>query len=107
MKEIIKIIKNWKLYMEWKSTLVGKKKHYFSMGCGFYSHRIGREEEFEMKSGKRAVLKLHDYKMFRDPYDMVKSSTWEFSGYVGEKKLSNMTFDEYLNLLSPSPQSES
>lgn len=76
----------------------------FEMGVGYYitlgilfgdPYKDNAKKEFKMKSGKRAYAKLLKYKAFHDPDDMVESSEWQFLGYVGEKLLQDMSFEEY------------
>jgi len=104
-----KIIKNlyedWKIYKEWKAIKNGKEVIHFRRGAGFYlpvgligAKLKGRIEEWKMKSGKTAIVKLIDYKTFEDPDDMVEESYWQFLGYKGEKQVREMSFKEYRKL---------
>lgn len=77
-------------------------------GCGYYipvgwlftsrSDNLKKfaKTEIKMSSGKIGIYKLLDYKVYRDPDDMIKESYWQFLGYKGEKLLADMTFEEYL-----------
>ena len=103
MNNIIKIILNWKNYKDWEKRVSGKSVRDFKRGAGYYfptgmlgAEVKGRVDILNMESGKRALFKLIDYKMFNDPSDMIEWSVWQFLGYEREKMLSKMSFNEYL-----------
>lgn len=89
-------------YFAWRKRKSGKPVCDYEKGCGYYlplglisAKLIGREEDWEMSSGKIMRVKLISYKRFSDPDDMVESSCWQYLGYKGEKLFSDMTFKEF------------
>ena len=103
MNKVVKILLNLKKYRHWKKRVAGEEFRDYRKGAGYYFttgiigvENIGKIETWDMKSGKRAIFKLIDYRLFSDPDDMIKWSDWQFLGYEGEKRLSEMTFDEFL-----------
>lgn len=105
MKDLISKLKNWKQYREWKSRKAGKPICDYEKGVGYYLPLgyifgppiVGRQETWEMESGKKMVVRCIDYEKFSDPPDMVKSSKWQFIQYVGSKPFAEMTWEEYIN----------
>lgn len=100
---MFKTIRKWWL---WRKIRAGKDCVGIKKGCGYYIptgiigvKNIGRIEEWPMKSGKTAIVKLIDYSCFSDPDDMIKESTWELLGYVGEPRISDMPFSEFKELI--------
>jgi len=107
MKTIILILKNWGIYKDWKQIRKGKKIINQRKGAGYYLpvgllfvKLIGRKEEWEMESGKIALVELVGYTTFRDPDDMIEESLWHQRGYKGEKPFKEMTFEEYLSMFN-------
>ncbi len=75
----------------------------YEKGAGYYipvgfikNNNKCRVEKWRMESGKIGIFKLLDYTCYHDPNDMIESSWWQFLGYEGEKPLSEMTFNEFL-----------
>lgn len=100
---LFSIVRNWTLYKQWRRRKKGLDVCDYTKGCGYYitvgllgHNPIGRESIWDMSSGKRMRVKLLDYKIFRDPNDMIEESYWQYIGYVGEKALSDMSWEEYL-----------
>lgn len=94
-----------KMWLLWRKIKSGKEHLLIKKGCGYYIpvrvigvNPIGRLENWEMKSGKTAIVKLLEYSCFNDPNDMIKESTWAFLGYIGEPKVSEMTFHQFMEL---------
>ena len=103
MKKIFKILKYWSKYKSWKQIKKGKKPINLKRGVGYYfttgliMYNPKKEiHEIEMESKRTAIAHLIDYKLFRDPDDMIKESFWHISGYKGEKLFKDMTFKEYI-----------
>lgn len=51
-----------------------------------------------MASGEVGILELVDYRLFRDPNDMIEKSWWNFIGYKDHKPIADCRFHEYLAL---------
>lgn len=90
------------LFILWIKIKFRKDALYINKGCGYYIpvrvlgvKPIGKVEEWEMVSGRTAIVKLKKYEIYSDPDDMIKNSTWELIGYIGEKKISEMSFLEF------------
>jgi len=105
MQLTLLILKNWKGYKYWKAKKNGKKFNEFNRGAGYYitlgilgHNPIGQKWEAQMQSGKVGLYELVDYETYRDPYDMVKNSYWNFIGYKGIKPIHECNFEEFLSL---------
>lgn len=102
----MKLISLIKLFFYWRKVKAQKKHVLIKKGCGYYIpvgligvNPIGKKEEWPMKSGKTARVKLLSFKCFRDPSDMIEESTWAFLGYVGETPVKDMKFLEFIELM--------
>lgn len=106
LKQFILILSNFYVYRRWSKVRKGVKTidwqrgpgYYFMTGLVFHSP-IGEIQKLEMKSGKIGLYELLSYEVYRDPWDMIKSSNWHFVGYEGEKPIKEYTFLEYLKLV--------
>ena len=102
MNIIYRILRNWGEYKSYRSICAGKKPINMKRGCGYYfplgigGNPLGRKEDVPMQSGRTALAELVRYEAYNDPDDMIKESFWHISGYKGEKKFKDMSFDEYL-----------
>lgn len=97
------MIRTIKLFFQWLKRRQGKPVVDYTKGCGYYLHTglifhdpRKHEHVWKMTSGKEMRVKLLDYSTFTDPHDMVRESTWQYLGYVGEKPFAEMSFREYL-----------
>lgn len=105
IKILISKLKYRKLYKQYKDRKNGKPICDFEKGCGYYlplgiifAKIKGREETWDMKSGKKMKVKLIDYQAYSDPSDMTEWSKWQFLGYEGEKLYTEMSWLEYLQI---------
>lgn len=105
MKELLFILKNWKLYNHWKSITKGKKPVNETRGAGYYIsvgiigvNPIGKTEIWDMQSGRKAIFELVNYECFSDPSDMIRKSWWHFIGYAEEKPIKDCTFREAIEI---------
>lgn len=104
MKHFLLILKNYGDYREYKDRLSGKKVVDYTKGCGYYLsyfyagcwYDIFKSVHMTMSSGKIGLYRLVNYKMYRDPSDMIEYTEWQFLGYKDEKLIADMTFEEYL-----------
>lgn len=99
-------LKYWKIYKGWLRRKSGKDCVDNRQGAGYYlpigvvcgAPLIGKIEEQAMESGKTMIKKLLSYENCRDPWDMTKSSDWQYIGYKGETPWAEMRWPEYLKL---------
>lgn len=103
--KILIILKNWKRYKYWRKKRKGKKLISYRRGAGYYLdvwmldfNPSNITWETKMKSGKIGIYQLIDYETYRDPGDMIESSTWNFIGYKGQKPIHECSFEEYISL---------
>jgi hypothetical protein len=103
MHELFLKMLNPSLYKRWNDVVSDRPTRDMRKGVGYYLptgliglKNIGREEVWDMASGKRARVRLVDYSLFSDPDDMIKESWWQFLGYEGETPLAKMSFEEFL-----------
>lgn len=87
----------------WKGKVRGDKFNDFERGPGYYittgllgHNPIGMLWEPEMSTGKVGIFELVSYKKYRDPWDMIECSQWNFLGYKGVKLIRECSFDEFL-----------
>jgi len=93
------------VYKDWWKIRKGEKIINQIKGSDHYvpvkllgARLVGRKEEWEMGSGKIALVELVRYETFIDHSDMVKESFWHQSGYKGEQLFKEMSFKKYLKL---------
>ena len=72
--------------------------YYLTLGVIGCSPKYGDIKEWKMESGKTMTVKLLSYEACSDPYDMVKSSRWQYLGYKNEKLASEMSYKEALEM---------
>jgi hypothetical protein len=90
---MLKIIRLW-LY--WNKKRKGLLFCDHIAGPGFY--RVNSIKELEMKSGRIGLYRCKEYKLYRDPEDMIEFSQWDFIGYKGLKKIKDCNFHEFLKI---------
>ena len=100
---LTKIIFNPVVYIKWLERKSNKNICDYTKGCGYYlplgllgGTLIGKEEVWDMQSGRKMRVKLIGYKKYLDPSDMVHESYWQYIGYENEKMFSEMSFIEFL-----------
>lgn len=106
MKDLILKLRNWHIWKDYHNRAIrGNPVCDFTKGAGYYletglifvnPYVYHTDDEWKMESGKTAIVKLINYKLFHDPDDMVESSEWQFLGYKGEKMIKDMSFAEYV-----------
>jgi hypothetical protein len=96
------ILKNCKAYWYWRAKKNGKKFKEYYRGPGYYiaigclgHNPIGQKWVTQMQSGKIGIYELVAYTTYRDPYDMVESSYWNFIGHQGVKPIHECSFEEF------------
>lgn len=64
------------------------------------SHNIlpGSVRTQKMESGKSMRMRLINYSTYNDPHDMIKESSWQYLGYIGEIPFAELTLKQYLKM---------
>jgi len=102
MKQLEELWNKFQLWRKWKRIKAGKPiidltrtaGYFFPVGLITYNP-LEKPHLIKMTSGKLMRAKLLNYKLYRDPDDMIEEANYQYIGYQDEKAFADMTWEEY------------